>query len=82
MCLQFQYMDQQACLTYLWTKIVFFWLNYSFSPLTFPKLQFWPPKKKTTKPPPNFCNCSSFGPQGQKKFKNNTWHLNYGATSA
>jgi len=39
-------------------------LNCSFSPITFSELQFWPPKeKKTTKQPPKFCNCSSFGPQ-------------------
>jgi len=43
--------------------------NCSFSPLTFSKLRFWPPKKKTTKQPPKFCNCSSFGPQGKKKKK-------------
>jgi len=47
--------------------LVFFRLNRSFSPLTFPKLRFWPPKKKTTKLPSKFCNCRSFGPQGQKK---------------
>jgi len=35
------------------------------APLTFSKLQFWPPKKKTTKPPPQFCIYGSFGPQGQ-----------------
>ena len=23
-----------------------FWFNNSFSPLTFPKLRFWPPKEK------------------------------------
>ena len=40
-------------------------LNSSFSPLTFLKLRFWPPKKKTTKPPPKFCICDSFGPQCQ-----------------
>jgi len=28
-------------------------------------LRFWPPKTKTTKPPPKFCICGSFGPQGQ-----------------
>ena len=49
--------------------LIIFWLNCSFSPLTFPKLRFWPPKKKTTKQPPKFCNCSSFGPQGKKKIK-------------
>jgi len=50
-------------------------LNCSFSPLTFSKLRFWPPKKKTTKQPPKFCNCSSFGPPRQKNFlKKNTWH--------
>jgi len=37
-------------------------------------LQFWLPKKKTTKPPHMFCNCSSFGTPRQKK-NNNTWHL-------
>jgi len=38
--------------------------NYScdFRPLTLTKLWFWPPKKKTTKPAPKFCNCSSIGP--------------------
>jgi len=29
-------------------------------------LRFWPLRKKTTKPLPKFCNCSSFGPQSQK----------------
>jgi len=42
-------------------------LNCSFKPLTFTKLRFWLPKKKTTKRPPKFCICNSFGPQGQKK---------------
>ena len=41
-------------------------LNFSFSPLTFPKMRFWPLRKKTTKQPPKFCNCSSFGPLRQK----------------
>ena len=60
--------------TYLSTKInksaeagyfhsINIWLNCSFSPLTFSKLRFWPPKKKTTKQPPKFCTCGSFGPQ-------------------
>jgi len=38
------------------------WLNSSFSPLTFLKLRFWPPKKKTTKPSLKFCTYDSFGP--------------------
>jgi len=32
-------------------------------------LRFWRPKKKTTKRPPKFCICSSFGPQSKKKIK-------------
>jgi len=43
---------------------IFFRLNCSFNLLTFSKLRFWPLRKKTTKQPPKFCNCSSFGPQG------------------
>jgi len=48
---------------------IFYRLNCSFSLLTFLKLRFWPPKKKTTKQPLKFCNCSSFGPPRQKKIK-------------
>jgi len=44
-------------------------LNNSFGLLTFTKLRFWPPKKKTTKPLHKFCNCSSFGPPKAKKIK-------------
>ena len=51
------------------SKLIMFRLNCSFSPITFSKLRFWPSKKKTTKPPPKFCNCSSFGPPRQKKNK-------------
>ena len=55
---------------------IFFRLNSSFRPLTFTKLRFWPPKiKKTTEPPPKFCNCSSFGPPRSKKNKHMTPHL-------
>ena len=39
-------------------------LNCSFSLLTFSKLRFLPPKKKTTKQPPKFCTCGSFDSQG------------------
>jgi len=35
-------------------------LDISFRPLIFTKLRFLHHKKKTTKPPPKFCNCSSF----------------------
>jgi len=40
-------------------------LNCSFNPLTFTKLWFWSPKKKTTKRHLKFCICGSFGPQCQ-----------------
>jgi hypothetical protein len=43
-----------------------FRFNSSFRSLTFTMLRFWPHKKKTTKPPSKFCNCSNFGPQGKK----------------
>ena len=46
-------------------KIIKYRLNSSFSLLTFPKLRFWPTKKKTTKSPPKFCICGIFGPQCQ-----------------
>jgi len=42
---------------------IFYWLNSSFSPLTFLKLRFWLSKKKTTKPPPKFGTCDNFGPK-------------------
>jgi len=46
-------------------------LNCSFIPLTFPKLRFWPHRKKLQNSPLSFCNCSSFGPPRQKKTKKN-----------
>jgi len=33
-------------------NMINFWLNCSFSPLIFPKLWFWPPKKKNYKTAP------------------------------
>jgi len=47
----------------LWKMLFLARLNCSFSPLTFPKLRFWLPKKKNYKTAPKFCNCSSSGPQ-------------------
>jgi len=52
----------------------FFWLNCSFSPLTFSKLRFWPPKKKLQNSPLSFATVAVLAPQ-DKKIKNNTWHL-------
>jgi len=42
-------------------------LNCSFSPLTFPKLRFWPPKKKNYKTAPlSFATVAVLAPQGKK----------------
>jgi len=52
--------------TFWWLKSYYILgLITVLTPLTFTKLRFWPPKKKTTKRPPKFCICGSFGPQCQ-----------------
>ena len=53
--------------TISWCYIYIYRLNSSFSPPNFHEVAILAAKKKTTKPPPKFCNCSSFGPQGKKK---------------
>ena len=44
-------------------KIIKYRLNSSFSPLTFSKLRFWSPKKKTTKPPLSFAPVAVLAPK-------------------
>jgi len=68
-CLSRWHDDHVALRDLIWNKtapLKVSWLNCSFRPLTFTKLRFWPPKKKTTKLPPKFCNCSSFAPPRPK----------------
>ena len=53
--------------------IFLFMLNSIFCPLTFTKLQFWPPKKKKLQNCPiSFATVAVLAPKGQK---NNMWHL-------
>jgi len=55
-------------------QIIIFRLNCSFSLLTFPKLRFWPLRKKLQNNPLSFATVAVLAPQGKKIKIKNTWH--------
>jgi len=57
-----------------------FRLNSSFRPLTFSKLRFWPPKKKSYKTPLSFALVAVLAPRPILTRSTLTWHPKWGAT--
>jgi len=50
--INFDWLMKTKCVMNPFDWLIKSWLNCSFSPLTFSKLRFWPPKKKNYKTAP------------------------------